>query len=105
MYRVLVAGTFAEVLLTVPVDVMVRRRTSCYCDEGTFWALIVGGTTALWTFGPEIVLLFLAVRLKHREVKGVCVRCGYDLRGLPEPRCPECGTPFEQLKIFIPPES
>jgi len=27
----------------------------------------------------------------------VCSRCGYDLRGLPEPRCPECGTPFEPI--------
>ncbi|MCC6360932.1 MAG: GNAT family N-acetyltransferase [Phycisphaerales bacterium] len=23
-----------------------------------------------------------------------CLICGYDLRGLPEPRCPECGHPF-----------
>ena len=23
-----------------------------------------------------------------------CAHCGYDLRGLPEPRCPECGAPF-----------
>ena len=22
----------------------------------------------------------------------VCIHCGYDLRGSPEPRCPECGT-------------
>jgi len=26
---------------------------------------------------------------------GHCVRCGYNLKGLPEPRCPECGTPFD----------
>ncbi len=25
----------------------------------------------------------------------VCVRCGYLLRGLTEPRCPECGAPFD----------
>lgn len=25
----------------------------------------------------------------------VCLRCGYDLRGLQQPRCPECGTPFD----------
>lgn len=25
----------------------------------------------------------------------ICGPCGYDLRGLTEPRCPECGQPFE----------
>jgi hypothetical protein len=25
-----------------------------------------------------------------------CQNCGYLLYGLPEPRCPECGTPFER---------
>ena len=24
-----------------------------------------------------------------------CLECGYDLRGLPEARCPECGQPFD----------
>lgn len=24
-----------------------------------------------------------------------CLGCGYDLRGLPENRCPECGRPFD----------
>lgn len=28
----------------------------------------------------------------------VCVQCCYDLRSLPEPRCPECGTPFPREK-------
>lgn len=26
---------------------------------------------------------------------GLCRNCGYDLRGQTEPRCPECGTPFD----------
>ncbi len=27
-----------------------------------------------------------------------CPTCGYDIRNLPEPRCPECGTPFESVE-------
>ena len=27
-----------------------------------------------------------------------CENCGYDLQGLPEPRCPECGQPFHRLQ-------
>lgn len=35
--------------------------------------------------------------LRYRRVHKVgtlCKTCGYDLRGLPHNRCPECGTPF-----------
>lgn len=27
-----------------------------------------------------------------------CLSCGYALHGLPEPRCPECGTPFTKRR-------
>jgi hypothetical protein len=27
--------------------------------------------------------------------EGFCTKCRYPLRGLPEPRCPECGKPFD----------
>jgi hypothetical protein len=34
----------------------------------------------------------------HRALAhGKCQRCGYSLHGLPEPRCPECGTAFGEL--------
>jgi hypothetical protein len=55
---------------------------------------------AIWYLGPSIaaalVMLYAAHRLKPvvRRLEGKCVRCGYLLRGLTEPRCPECGTPF-----------
>ncbi len=29
-----------------------------------------------------------------------CVKCGYDLWGLTEPRCPECGMPFPKESMF-----
>lgn len=30
----------------------------------------------------------------HREWRGRCIECAYDLRGLKSHRCPECGTRF-----------
>lgn len=29
----------------------------------------------------------------------ICIHCGYDLRGQVEPRCPECGRPFDAKLI------
>ncbi len=33
-------------------------------------------------------------RAGHRR-RNECVQCGYSLRGLTEPRCPECGMAFD----------
>jgi hypothetical protein len=48
------------------------------------------------------VACWLALRILRRRLIGpserskqpkvVCSKCGYDLRGLDVPRCPECGT-------------
>ncbi len=40
------------------------------------------------------VHFFRVIRLRRRLRDGLCLRCGYNLTGLPEPRCPECGTPI-----------
>ena len=42
-----------------------------------------------------IVLLRRQVKRAHLQDAGLCVKCRYNLTGLPEPRCPECGQPFE----------
>ena len=47
--------------------------------------------------GAVIILLWFAkaARCRVRQAEGKCGKCGYDLRGLPEDRCPECGTSFK----------
>lgn len=47
---------------------------------------------------PFLILsgvVFLRNRFRPVFPSGHCSKCGYDLQGLPEPRCPECGKPFE----------
>jgi hypothetical protein len=84
-----------------------------WCGKG-FYLMGFGGWSLRWTVsGPEIrehraimvphwfVMLLLAVAparwvvLKRRErrnrARGLCSRCGYDLRATPD-RCPECGA-------------
>jgi hypothetical protein len=91
MYRLLIAGTVLELLVTIPVDVQIRRQTSCYCGEGTFFALWFGLAALFCCFGPGIVLLFQLRKMQRRSELQICRRCGYDLRATPL-RCPECGT-------------
>ncbi len=41
-------------------------------------------------------------RTIHRIERGICIECGYDLRGQVVPRCPECGTAFDPQEISGP---
>ncbi len=90
--RRLLLGTMVEVALLIPLDVMVRRKTSCYCWAGTYWALTVCGAVGVFALGPA-VFLPLAARRRKPWYAGRCAVCGYDMAGrMDAPKCPECGT-------------
>jgi hypothetical protein len=89
--RMLFACTVVELLLAIPIDVMVRRRTSCRCETGTFAALAIGGAALLWLMGPGLVLLATTRRRRLRK-RAYCPRCGHSRGvGVGGDRCSECG--------------
>lgn len=54
----------------------------------------------LSTYSFMVASLLLAMYVGDRAVlverrAFTCTRCGYSLKGLPEPKCPECGTLFD----------
>lgn len=47
-------------------------------------------------FGRARTRRAIRMELARRGIP-VCVQCGYDIRGLPENRCPECGEAFDPI--------
>jgi len=86
----LLGGTVLETLIVIPLDVMVRRRTECYCASGTLFALIISMWALLWLTGPGIVI---AATSKRRRLwaETHCIACGHDKGPSPGANCPECG--------------
>ena len=51
--------------------------------------------TLLFSVWPAWLSLPLH-RRRRRKMFGLCLKCGYNLRGLTKPRCPECNTSFDE---------
>ncbi len=51
----------------------------------------------LWLSVALLAIVPLRSQVKRARLqdRGLCVKCRYILTGLIEPRCPECGQPFE----------
>ncbi len=60
-----------------------------YSLETPWWLLAV--LSGLCGIYPAVAFFRGPVRRWRRRKRGLCVHCGYNLTGLTEPRCPECG--------------
>jgi hypothetical protein len=97
----LFAGSIIEALLVIPLDVMVRRRTDCYCSTGTFYTLSAATMAATWLAGPAVAIIFL--RGRHRAWRrSRCGRCGHHMGPTPGAACPECGHPWRAPTAVTP---
>ncbi len=88
----LFASSLVEFLLAIPLTIMVKRRSDCYCETGSFFALIASFIAALWLFGPfMVILLFWRKRPWHKDH---CLVCGYPRKVTGVCVCNECGVKF-----------
>lgn len=88
----LLLGTVIETAAIIPLDVMVRRKSDCYCFEGSLFAMVLCWGVGTLVLGPWIWLVPLGRRRK-RWAMGHCEACGYDMTGrMDAERCPECGA-------------
>src|SRR5690554_6142568 len=96
MTKVYTAATFEEAALLQGVLENAGIPAVVHGDGG-----YGAGVSQAYAFGPTVWIQdaedeqrALEIIRKHEPTPQHCHHCGYDLRGLPEPRCPECGQPF-----------
>ena len=74
-----------------------RRPMSWLPRQGRFGPTHLSILVPLWmpllafSIYPAVAFIRGPLRRRRRRKRGLCVKCGYNLTGLPEPRCPECG--------------
>lgn len=99
--RTLVLSLVAGVAFCVSAMAMQYRQWRFQAPFFLSWwgtALVVI-LACLFMGGIGLLSVYLRRRYRPIRTPGECNRCGYDLRGLPEARCPECGTPFSKDSV------
>jgi len=69
-----------------------------YLDKFFLLIVIIVGMVSL-AINAAIGIPFSLVRRRRQLRPGFCRKCGYNLHGLTENRCPECGTPCAPIRM------
>jgi hypothetical protein len=81
----------------VGAPILLWTPQACRISGGEEDGKLIGIIMPLWI--PFVVAAFPTalsfVSTRQKPGGESCPECGYNLTGLREPRCPECGTPFE----------
>ncbi|MCC7293091.1 MAG: hypothetical protein IT449_13605 [Phycisphaerales bacterium] len=76
----------------IPEAVREHERKTKTCRRSVSLPLWL--PTMLFSAWPLSAFIRGPLRRRYRRKRGLCLRCGYNLTGLPELRCPECGNEF-----------
>jgi len=99
----MVVYTVGLVFAAAAAMLLIRRYVpmSPSLQGGLVGGLVGGcfGTVTAWTW-RRACRRFLRERLVEQGVP-ICNPCGYDLRRLTEPRCPECGAGFAPALLRV----
>ncbi len=90
LMRMVFGATGVLVAATIPLDVLTRRKTQCYCGAGSLVALCWGLGGAFWLLGPWL-LRHRITRMRRDLSGGYCMRCGHARGPSPSQVCSECG--------------
>jgi len=79
------------------------KRARWYAFQLIDWGRGAAVAVAFWAIATALSVLYLplirtiarAHPFRRGRSEDMCSHCGYSLWGLTEPRCPECGTPFD----------
>ncbi|RME41848.1 MAG: hypothetical protein D6788_00330 [Planctomycetota bacterium] len=89
---------YAAIVLTVLTVIVWVGRTVWVFDEfpvfaGSDWTMSMASELSWASLVATLSVWWMLVLQTLRSPKPKCVRCGYTLQGLAEPKCPECGEP------------
>jgi hypothetical protein len=99
LFEAVAFGVFVFVIVGVSLTLLIPSYSSPSTPQeqgAAEWAawLVTAASVLVAALAGYRYWRYQRKRLPPADDEPRCEYCGYILRGLPEPRCPECGEPF-----------